>query len=309
MDDTAKGFQLGDAGFFPWGTRFDAIVPDIEDTGYSSRTLRCAEALGFTTLSAEIVASQPDRPILNITYQLAADAMAPKDVLARLVIRLGAPLTIERDELSPYASSPDHVVLYATWTTRDGIEIGLSLYGAPRATEFGDSLGALYLGWGDLDAAAAPWMADWQAANEAVARDAQSPGKMAKFTVAYDVRAGDADAPHRIANRCLQTPDLLDTPEPIARKLGEKDFALWSDASGERWHLSTRAVTVVLGRPGTSVVKVASIEPARGGGSATIDVGPWWARDAWKSRTIEEAASALERVAGLTIERSSGYDV
>ncbi len=97
MDDTAKGFFLGDAGFFPWGTRFDAIVPDIEGTGYSSRTLRCAEALGFTTLSAEIVASRPDRPILNITFQLAAGATAPKDVLARLVVRLGAPHTVERD--------------------------------------------------------------------------------------------------------------------------------------------------------------------------------------------------------------------
>lgn len=309
MDETANGFFLGEAGFFPWGTRFDAVVPDIEDTGYSSRTLRCAGALGFTTLSAEIAASQPDRPILNVTYQLAAGAAAAKDVFARLVIRLGAPNAIERDELSPYASSPDHVVLYATWTTHDGISVGLSIYGAPRATEFGDSLGALYLGWGDLEAAAAPWLADWQAANEAVARDAQSPGKIERFAVAYDVRAGDADDSHRIANRCLHTPDLLDTPEPIARKLGEKDFALWSDASGRRWHLSTRAVTVVLGRPGTSLVKVASIEPARGGGSETIDVGPWWARDAWKSRAIEAAVHALARVPGLTIERSSGYDV
>jgi len=309
MDDTAKGFHLGDAGFFPWGTRFDAVIPGIEDTGYCSRTLRCAEALGFTTLSAEIAASRPDRPILNITYQLAAGAMAAKGVFARLVIRLGAPHTIERDEFSSYASSPDHVVLYATWTTRDGISVGLSIYGAPRATDFGDSLGALYLGWGDLEAAAAPWMTDWQAANEAVARDAQSAGKIERFAVAYDVRAGDADDPHRIANRCLHTPDLLDTPGPIARTLGEKDFALWSDASGQRWHLSTRAVTIVLGRPGTSLVKVASIEPARGGGSESIDVGPWWARDAWKSRAIEEAVRALARVPGLTIERSSGYDV
>lgn len=309
MDDTAKGFHLGEAGFFPWGTRFDAIVPDVEGPGYSSRTLRCAEALGFTTLSAEIAASQPDRPILTLTYQLAAGAMAAKNVFARLVIRLGAPHTVERDELSPYASSPDHVVLYATWTTREKISVGLSIYGAARATDFGDSLGALYLGWGDLDAAAAPWVADWQAANEAVARDAQSPGRIETFTVGYDVRAGDADDPHRIANRCLHTPDLLDTPEPIAGKLGEKDFALWSDASGRRWHLSTNAVTVLLGGPGTSLVKVASIEPARGGGSASIDVGPWWARDAWKSRAIEEAVRALERVPGLTLERSSGYDV
>ena len=244
-----------------------------------------------------------------MTYQLAAGAIAAKEVLARLVKRLGAPQEIERDELSTYASSPDHVVLYATWAMREDISIGLSIYGAPRDTEFGASIGALYLGWGDLEAAAAPWVADWQAANAEVARAAQSPGTIETFAVAYDVLTGDADDPHRIANRCLHAPDLLDTPQPIARRLGEKDFALWSDTTGQRWHLSTAACTVVLGQPGTSMVKVASIEPARGGGSASIDVGFWWARDAWKSRSIEEAVRALERVPGLTIERSSGYDV
>lgn len=56
-------------------------------------------------------------------------------------------------------------------------------------------------------------------------------------------------------------------------------------------------------------MKVASIEPARGGGSASIDVGPLWVRDAWQSTAIDEAVRALERVPGLTIERFSGHDV
>ena len=309
MDDTTKGFRLGEAGFFLWGTRFDAVVRDFEGTGYASRILPCSEAYGFATRSAEPSAPRPDRPVLTVTYELAATANPARDLFAPLVMRLGAPQKIERDELSPHASSPDHVVLHANWKTADGIPVGLSLYGAPRATRFGDSAGSLYLSWGDLEAAAAPWIEEWHTANDEVARAAQSPGRIERFTVAYDVRASDARDPFRIANRCLNALELLDTPRSIARDLGDRGFALWSDAAGTRWHLSTSACTIVLGRPDTSRVRVASVEPARGGGFSSIDIGGWWARDAWKSRAIEEAVHAIERVPGLTIERSSGHDV
>jgi hypothetical protein len=62
MDDTTEGFRLGEAGFFPWGTRFDAVVRDFEGTGYASRPLPCSEAYGFATRSAEPSAPRPDRP-------------------------------------------------------------------------------------------------------------------------------------------------------------------------------------------------------------------------------------------------------
>ena len=309
MDDTTEGFRLGEAGFFPWGTRFDAVVRDFEGTGYASRILSCSEAYGFVTRSAEPSAPRPDRPVLTVTYELAATAKPARDLFAPLVMRLGAPQKIERDELSPHASSPDHVVLHANWKTADGIPVGLSLYGAPRATRFGDSAGSLYLSWGDLEAAAAPWIEEWHTANEAVAQAAQSPGSITRYSVAYDVRASDVRDPHRIANRCLSAPELLDTPRSIARGLGDRGFALWSDAAGTRWHLSTSACTIVLAGPDTSRVRVASVEPARGGGFSSIDIAGWWARDAWKSRAIEEAVHAIERVPGLTIERSSGHDV
>ncbi|MGQ3302242.1 hypothetical protein [Reyranella sp.] len=309
MDDTATGFRLGEAGFFPWGTRFNAVVRDFEGMGYACRPLPCTEAYGFATCSAEPSSPRPDRPVLSVTYELAATATPSKDLFARLVIRLGAPQTIQRDELSPHAGLSSHVVLHATWRTVDGIPIGLSLYGAPRATEFGESAGALYLSWGDLEAAAAPWIGDWHAANDAVPRAAQSPGPIERFRVGYDVRTSDAHEPLRIAHRCLNAPELLETPRSIALGLGDRGFALWSDATGRRWHLSTSACTIVLGGPETSRVRVASVQPARGGGFSSIDIGGWWARDAWNSRAIEEAVHALDRVPGLTIERSSGHDV
>ncbi|MDQ2705820.1 MAG: hypothetical protein M3Y43_11690, partial [Pseudomonadota bacterium] len=101
MDDTTEGFRLGEAGFFRWGTRFNDVVRDFEGTGYASRPLPCSEAYGFATRSAEPSAPRPDRPVLTVTYELAATANPARDLFAPLVMRLGAPQKIQRDELSP----------------------------------------------------------------------------------------------------------------------------------------------------------------------------------------------------------------
>lgn len=307
MDDTKDGFRLGDDGFFPWGTRFDALVTDFEGRGYASREIACPAAYGFVTVYAEVTAPRPDRPVMNVAYELAAAGRAPKDVFAQLVMKLGAPSSIERDDTGPLADSPHHVVLYATWRTPGGCRIGLSLYDAPRASTFGDGVGKLYVSWDDVEAAAAPWIAGWRAANARLAKDAETPATMKRFYVLYGVRALDSHA-HREANTSLTTPELLDTPPPLARRLGDKGFALWSDATGTRWQLSNGYVTVVLGGPDTSEARVSNIAPARGGGSAIIDVGAWWVRCAHNSRSIEDAACALEQVPGLTVSRASGND-
>lgn len=307
MDDTAKGFRLDGGTLIPWGTRFEEVVKDFQGTGYASRDLPCSEAYGFAMRYVEITSSRPDRPVMTASYELAGTDRPPKEVFAQLVIRLGAPSEISRDELSPYASSPDHVVLHADWA-KNGIPIGVSFYGAPRASEFGDGIGKLYVSWGNLEAAAAPWMPAWQAANEEVDRAAQSPGKVELFSVQYDTRVHPLDDPRRVVNLCLNSPEILNTPKPIATRLNEKRFALWSDQAATRWHLSTLSDTIVLGGPETSTVKVVQLEPARGGGSATIDIGAWWVRDAWKSRTIADAVRALERLPGLTFDRYSGHD-
>lgn len=306
--DTKDGFRLGDDGFFPWGTRFDAVVTDFEETGYASREIACARAYGFATRYAELTAPRPDRPVMTVAYELAGTDKAPKDVFAELVIQLGAPGEVDRDDQGPHATSPDHVVLYAAWELADGRKVSLSLYGAPRASDFGDGIGKLYVSWGDVATAAAPWVAEWQAANERVAKDCEAPATMKSFSVQYDVRTVDRDDENRIANTALSFPELLDTPAPLARRLGSKGFALWSDATDTRWHLSTADATVVLGGPDTAEVRVGNIAPARGGGSATIDVGSWWVRCAHNSRSIEDAARAIEQIPGVTVSRYSGHD-
>jgi hypothetical protein len=302
--DGSHGFRIGDR-LFPWGTRFDEVVPGAHEQGYASRELPCREAFGFPTVYAEVTAARPDRPVMTTAYELST-ALAPTDCFARLVGALGQPDTIDRDGEEQGAGSPHSVVLYATWE-RGAVSFAVSLYGAPRDSDFGPGIGKLYLSWSNLAAAAKPFADAWRAANEVLERAAQAPeGQPAFFTVAWDIF--DTEYPPDDADsRALNQPTLLTTPKPVADRLGTKAFALWR--GGGAWHLSHGRDTIVLGSPPHDKVAVLEIAPARGGGRAAIEVGPWQVRDAYGSRSIADAAAALERIPGLSVERHQDHDV
>ena len=145
MDDWASGFRI-DGTFHPWGTLFDAVAPDRVESGYASVEVACHSAYGFTTVYAEPTAARPDRPVTTVAYELADSGVAARHVFAQLVVRLGQTYDIDRDD-SPEAANASSVVLHANWKLGK-VEIGLSLYGAPRPSDFGDGLGKLYLSWG-----------------------------------------------------------------------------------------------------------------------------------------------------------------
>lgn len=308
MEQAAHGFRLS-GDFLRWGTRFDTVVSDFEGTGYASRMLPCNEAYGFAMRYVELSAPRPDRPVMALAYELAGTDMRSNDIFAQLVIRLGPPTDIDRDELAAGAYTSDHVVLYASWAAREGISFGISLYGAPRSSSFGDGVGKLYVTWNDVTAAAAPWMSAWRAANEEVAAEALAATGVDLFAVNYDTSANYAGEPERASMLCLHAPEILDTPGPVASRLDDKRFALWTGRTGARWYLSSLFDTVRLGEQETSRVTVVHTAPARGGGSSTIEIGPWRVRDEWNSPTILRAVRRLERVPGLTFHQFSGHDV
>ena len=298
VDDIARGFRIGDT-FYAWGTLFDAVAPGAVEAGYASTEIACASAYGFATVSAAITAPRPDRPVMGLTYELAGSGPSAKDVFAQLVVRLGAPTSIDREEEN--AGNESAVVLHAEWS-RGEVALALSLYGAARPSDFGDGIGALYVNWDNVAVASAPFIDAWRAANEELAEAAAAAAMVHTFAVAYPINPLPAPA-------CLHHPEILKTPAPIAARLGEVGFALWSDAAGTRWHLSTAADSIVLGGPDSSTIQVLEIEPAKGGGFAGIEVGPWSVRSAWLSRAIADAARELEKLPGLTVERPQGHDV
>ena len=298
LDDTAQGFRIGDT-FYPWGTLFDAVASGVVEAGYASTENACAQAYGFATVSVGITAPRPDRPIMGLNYQLAACGPSAKDIFAQLVIRLGAPTSIDREEEN--AGNESAVVLHAQWS-RGEVALALSLFGAARPSNFGDGIGALYLNWYNVAAASAPFIDAWRAASQELATAATAAATVHTFAVAYPITPLPGPA-------SLHYPEILETPAPIAARLGNQGFALWSDATDTRCHLSTAVDSIVLGGPGSSTVQVLEIEPAKGGGFAGIEVGPWSVRSAWLSRAIADAAHELEKLPGLTVERHQGHDV
>jgi hypothetical protein len=106
------------------------------------------------------------------------------------VKRLGPPDDISRDD-SPEQLNENSVVLHANWK-RGKVEIGLSLYGAPRSSDFGDGLGKLYLSWAEPDAAAAPFLATWTTANQTVAAAAVG-ARIEVFSVQHAIYEDDTE--------------------------------------------------------------------------------------------------------------------
>jgi hypothetical protein len=303
MDDTATGFRIGEA-LHPWGTLFDAVAPGRVERGYASVELPCRSAYGLATVYAEPAAARPDRPVTTVAYELADTGAAPRYLLAELVKRLGQPDEISRQD-GPERANASSVVLRANWK-RGKVRIGLSLYGAPRPSAFGDGLGKLYLSWTEQEAAAAPFLAAWTAANDAAAAAAEG-ARLKAFAVRYDIYRDDHPPPSA-SELALQTPHVLLTPPAVAGRLGRTTFALWSDAAGARWHLSTARTTVLLGGAETSTLHFYDVAPARGGGFTEIGTSSWSVRDVHGSTSMRDAVAALEALPGLTVERYSGHD-
>ena len=303
MDDWTSGFCIDEA-FHTWGTRFEVVAPGRVENGYASVELPCRSAYGFATIYAEPTAPRPDRPVTTISYELADTGTAPRYLFAALVKRLGQADEVSRED-GPEHANADSVVLHANWT-RGKARIGLSLYGAPRPSSFGDGLGRLYLSWTEQDAAAAPFLADWTAAHDAAAAAAEG-ARLKVFAVRYDLYDDDYPPPPP-AELALQTPDVVLTPPAIAARLAKTTFALWSDAAGSRWYLSTARTTVLLGGAETSELHFYDIEPARGGGFTEIGTASWSVRDAYGSTSMKDALAALEALPGLEIKRYSGKD-
>lgn len=303
MEDWASGFRIDEA-FYTWGTRFDSLVPGGVENGYASVELPCRSAYGFATVYAEPTAPRPDRPVTTVAYELADTGTASRYLFAELVKRLGPPHDISRDD-APEQANANSVVLHANWK-RGKVEIGLSLYGAPRPSDFGNGLGKLYLSWAEQAAAVAPFLAEWTKANEAVVVAAEG-ARIKVFSVRYAIYEHDTEPPSP-ASLALSTPELLLTPPAIAARLAPTTFALWSDADAALWHLSTARTTVLLGGPETSRVHFYDVAPARGGGFTEIGTASWSVRDAHGSTSMKDALEALEAVPGLQIDRHAGHD-
>ncbi|MBO6717872.1 MAG: hypothetical protein JJ913_07950 [Rhizobiaceae bacterium] len=311
MQRLDSGFAIGSRRY-AWGTTFEQFVAETAPEGRQrsahSLVLRCDSALGIAAISAEVTAPRADRPILQLCYQLApvaGDPMpAPDQLMRRLSEAFGVPDSSSNYELPGSGDPSGSVRYYAGWNS-GAFGIGLSLYGAPRETEFGVAPGCLWLSWSPV-MAARPYLADWRDRAEELAR--RQPTDMTGFRFGLEqqpVFGTGGSSGTREANYVLYHPELLPTPPSVAALAGEGGAVFWR--GGEDWCASTAWDTVMLAEA-QGHIAWNDVAPAKGGGFSEISIGRWAVRDRHGSRPIRDAAEHLARTLGVSINHNTGYD-
>lgn len=321
MADFERGFRI-DGRLIGWGTDLAAAASRLgapaegKRIGYTSIRVPCARAYGFETIAAQLSGYGLSRPVTALAYDLALPAggtIEPQFWLGPLGERLGAPTSETVEDVGD--RSGDAVRHYANWERGD-LSIGISVFGGPRPVEGGVSGATLWLSWA-IERAAAAFLPAWHAACESLAVAARDAAAPRIFRLGFDQYAlhGDGSEPtgearlKREAWLALAAPDILLTPQPVARRLSSRQFALWSNP-GMRVHcLSTRWDSVIWDDGAASKIDWWHVLPAKGPGQSSLHAGSWSVVDFTDSTSVPAAIEALEAIPGVTISRlDGGYD-
>jgi hypothetical protein len=322
MDGIATGFRIDDT-LVPWGTTMAAAADLVEaeaigdaGVGYSTLRVICRRVYGFDTLAAEMTGYGNSRPVTALAYELCPPqgaAVEPDYWAAPITHALGAATQQSVEDVSGRGDPSGSVRYYASWNGGD-VSVGLSIYGALRQIPEGRSAGTLWLSW-SLERAAVPYLAAWRTATASLAVAVRGAGPLSIFTLGLEQFAqhGDGGDPgearqRREAELALTSPDLLATPPAIAQQLSKRSFALWSNPGMKVHCLSTRWDSVIWDAGSSLTVERWETLPAKGPGESALHVGDWRVRDRSESRVIADAAEALLRIPGVSINRSGGYD-
>ncbi len=311
LEQLTQGFDV-DGRLMPWGTTLDQCgsvdpSPDFSQQP-DTRTYRCRSVDSIAALSVTATAPGSDRPVTQLCYELAArQKMKARDWLDLITASLGAPATVDHDELvqDDALSDSNSVILYASWDT-DTVNVGLSVYGADRPVEYGNAAACLWISW-RTELAARPYISDRCRRNDEVAAIAARAPKCRIFELAVDLHSKQHHH-HREASLALSLPDILDTPASIAEKLNSRRFAFWYSAVDAQWAASTKWDTVIFATGNSVDVSHIEIRPAKGGGSSTLRIGSWEVWDCYGQKEIERAVNFLAAISGVKITKYESYD-
>lgn len=319
MRQIVKGFEI-DGRRVAWGTTLGELgqLFGRQLEPYSSETaIPCSLAYGLPVLSAQPTGPAVDRPVLYVAYDLDdIQGLRADDWVGAVSDVLGPPVECDQHRVSGEARPEDTVKLHARWTV-SSIDVSLSLFGAPRATGLGPSVGTLWVSWRE-GLAAASYIADWSKRSARLSASARSLTDIRTYGLAWPghpVHGASEGGPETAEMRarrhrqlCLHDPDLLATPDEVAQRLNETSFAIWVNESKRIWCVSTLWETLVHAF-GTEVsINRIELLPAKGGGYSAIEIGAWRVMSSPGSTEIAEAARHLETFPGVRIIPHEGYD-
>ena len=321
-------------GFFldeltlPWGTTLVEAADRLPDRAQwppygagATLLLACNQVLGLATTGCTLHAPSRHRPVLRVSYELAAPpgyAGQPAETeqwQQPLTTQLGPPTKAEV-VARPGAVSTGIVVYAARWQA-PGIQLSLAGYKAVRREARGPVAAGLWLTWEDELTAARPYAlaADQEAAAlAAVAGPAIAP-RVFQLTRAqapyarFDFRQLQPSSDElRQAQRALYREHLLETPPYLQQRLAAAEVALWAVPGRAAWAVSTRWDTIVLPTAAPPRVELLTAQPGRGPGYVQLDVGTLRLTDELTAPTLSALAAALAQLPGVVVGHREDYD-
>jgi hypothetical protein len=279
--------------------------------------VQVAQAYGLPTLCAELTAPAVGRPIMLATYALAVDGQNTVERLpAHITGFLGEPYQLERESAADYSDPSNCVVLWGRWRWHD-VHIDLSLFGGPRMEEEGKSVGLLYVAWGNEIAAAQPFVAEQLKREQVFSELAQQIADIRRYTLQFeqsssmpvDDEGAELSAELRRARICLGGKQIFQTPTAIARKLDDREVALWKVRDGKTWGVSNKWDTLVFAAATRVDVVWVNLLPAKGGGMSSIEIGEMTLRSIDSCPVMQEIAEALRGMLGVNVRFDESYNV
>lgn len=296
----SDGFEVADQRL-PWGTTLAAaqmLLPSPLASDERSAKFRSTHVFGLTgILSATLRAPAQDRPVLQVEYDWS---LAAGDAVQRLTTVFGSPQTSSRHDISGFANPAWGVGFSAHWQF-PAFRLGVSVYGAPRATSAGTSSALVYVHWEDMLAAAKPYTAAMRRSVQWLDAAAAFAETIATLTLEIDqprprILGGPAEPSDALlqAWRLMYKRRLYATPEYFARTLLESQVLLWRNSTENIWGVSTRYETVFF--PLGSIIAVSHVNmlPAKGSGGTLLTVGDLSLESTPSSPTLAQLVALLE---------------
>lgn len=313
MIEPQQGFSI-DAADYRWGT-LPGEVAGVRrlkaNAVYIHHSMPCRSVFGTRAVCVSVSGPAADRPVLSLTYELAAPwwpaRIEPDRWLVPLQECLGPAGSITHPDLTRYSNPQAGVACWARWKN-SVVDINLSIYGGVRRTKYGRSAGVIGLTWVDLVAAAAPYLPAWCAASAALAGAAQNVAGFQQFEMPQPVppAGGGTELDSAvIATRVLHNRSILETPASMRQRIAPQTLALWRSGADGQWVLSTWWDSVVLRN-----VHIGwdEIRPAKAEGRSQLSIGGWRLAMPHGTQAIAQAAAALKALPGVVVQAYEGED-
>ena len=317
---------------FAWRDKLSAfeenlswVVPDDYHGGWHSMQFSCKEVLGIPAISGNARSPALDRPVMQVIFELPDPGLPSIDKciaywIETLSNKLGKPLSVP-DHVPNRNDGPyGNVIYYVKWLTGD-TRVTLSVYGSGRSTKEGMSIAGLFIDWKNEIKAAEPYQNDFvkslKVFNAAVDNldnikvinlgIKQIPYYMADYENQPHDKALKDNA-LRIAQKCLYSRDLLETPESIKSRLNENSVAIWQSKNSQFWGVSTYSDSVIFGNQEDAKIEFFNMLPAKGPGGMDLNLGDLKLSDKANSTKLKQLVKELENVTGKKVVCHQGYD-